>query len=59
MTTKNSVPNWCQSLIAKAVGLDPGSIAVRLEDDMSIVLLEHKSRKEYIVNKTDGKVTMA
>lgn len=55
-TVKFTVPNWCQELIAKAVGLDPEGTVVRQEDDSSIVLLEHKTRKEYIINKITGAV---
>lgn len=55
-TTKFTVPNWEQGLIAQAVGLDPGGIAVRADDDKTIVMLEHKTRKEYIVDKVTGKV---
>ena len=58
-TAKFTVPNWCQELIARAVDLDPRGIAVRTEDEKSIVLLEHKTRKEYIVNKTTGQVIVS
>jgi len=56
-TVKFADPNWSQKLIARAVGLDPASVVVRLDSDDTIVLLEHKTRAEYIVNKTTGKVT--
>ena len=56
-----SVPDWNQSLIAKAVGLEPKSVSVRVDDDRSICFIDHKSkpRRELIVDKTTGKVTVA
>ena len=57
-TAKFAVPNWCQELIARAVNLDPDGISVRMEDDSKIVLLEHRTRKEYIINKTTGTVVV-
>ena len=58
-TLKFSAPNWCQGLIIRAVGLDPSNTAIRQEDSDSIVVLEHKTRKEYIINKATGKVLEA
>ena len=56
-----TVPNWNQSLIAQAVGLEPKSVSVRLDDDQSICFIDHKSRprRELIVDKTTGEVTVA
>lgn len=53
---KFSVPNWLQALVARSVGLDPNGVLVRMEDESRIVFLEHKTRHEYSVNKTTGKV---
>lgn len=54
---KYTVPNWFQSLIAKAIGLDPKGIAVRSDDDRSIVFLEHKPHREILVSKITGEIT--
>ena len=51
-----SVPNWMLSMVAKAIGLDPKEVTVRMEDDTRIVFLVHKTRKELCVNKTTGNV---
>ena len=56
MIVKFYVPNWVQKLVAKAVGLDPSGVAVRMDDDDTIVLLDHKTRKEYIIDKATGNV---
>lgn len=58
-TMKFTVPNWAQALIVRAINLDANGISVRLEDDRIIVLLEHKTGVEYIVNKATGKVVVA
>ena len=58
-TTKFTVPNWGQELIARAVNLEPDGIVVRMEDDRLICFLEHKTQKEYIVNKSTGDVVVA
>ena len=55
-TVRFSVPNWGQTVIAKAARLDPDGVVVRAEDESRIVFLENKSRKEYIVNKITGTV---
>ena len=55
-TVKYSVPNWCQQLIVKAVGLDPRGVAVKLDGEDFVVILEHKTRKEYLINKSTGNV---
>ena len=56
-----SAPNWHQKLIAKAVGLEPRSVTVRIDNDQLICFVDHKSRprRELIVDKTTGEVTMA
>ena len=58
---KITAPDWNQSLIAKAVGLEPKSVSVRVDDDQSICFIDHKSRprREVIVNKASGEVTIA
>lgn len=55
-TVKFTVPNWAQTQIAKAINLDPDNVVVRNEDDQSICFLQHKPRKEFLVNKTTGHV---
>ena len=54
MTKKHSVPNWAQSLIAKAVGLDPDKVVVEHEDDRHISFLQFQPRKTILVGKTSG-----
>ena len=56
-TTKFQVPNWSQSVMAEKLGLDPGELAVRMEDDHLICFLRHIDRKEFIVDKATGAVT--
>ena len=51
-----TAPNWAQQLIADAIGLQGRSIAVRMEDDTRIIILDHKDHKEHIVEKRDGRV---
>lgn len=53
-----SDPNWGQAAIARAALLDPKEVVVRMENDISICFLELRTRKEYIVNKSTGKVTI-
>lgn len=53
-----AVPNWAQRLIADAAGLQGRAIAVRHEDDRSILFLDHKTRDEYFVTKENGKVSI-
>lgn len=56
-TKKYTVPNWGQATIARAVGLEPQKVAVRMEDETLIVFLQYMPRKEFFVNKKTGKVT--
>ena len=56
---KFSYPNWAQSAMAEKVGLKPADISVRMEDDSKICFLEHPSRKEYLVDKTNGQVIVS
>lgn len=49
-----TVPNWAQSQIAKAAGLDPEKVMVRMDNDRHIVFLQHMPRKEILVSKIDG-----
>lgn len=44
-------------MIARAVLLNPNELVVRSENEVNICFLELRSRKEYIVNKSTGKVT--
>ena len=53
-TVKFQVPNWSQAALAERVGLDPNSLAVRLEDERTILYLRHIDRKEFLVNKITG-----
>ena len=53
------MPNWGQALIAQAVGINPDSVVVRVDDDRSILFLELKTRAEYLVSKVTGEVTEA
>jgi len=55
-TVKFQVPNWAQAAMAEKIGLDPEGLAVRMEDDTAICYLEHKTRKEYLLDKKTGKV---
>lgn len=50
----NTVPNWAQAQIARAVGLDPGGIVVRHEDEGNIVFLQFSPRQEVLVCKKTG-----
>lgn len=52
----HTVPNWAQAQIAKAVGLDPNSVAVRHEDDRNIVFLRYKDHAEIMVCKISGQI---
>lgn len=56
---KFSCPNWAQSAMAEKIGLNPKGISVRFEDDSKICYLDHKSRKEYLVDKTNGQVIVS
>ncbi len=49
-----TVPNWAQSLIARAAGLDPEKLAVRHENERHIVFLQYMPRQEILVCKVDG-----
>ena len=55
-TVKLVYPNWAQAILARSVGLDPEGVTVRMEDDLRIVFLEHKTRKDHCVDKRTGKV---
>ena len=57
--TKFSSPNWAQSAMAEKAGLNPASVSVRMEDDSKIVFLDHLSRKEHLVDKSDGRVIVS
>lgn len=58
-TTKFSVPNWAQALIARGAGLDPDNLAVRHEDDRNIAYLQYMPRKDILVCKVDGTVIIS
>ena len=51
-----SVPNWAQSQMAKAAGLDPTNVGVELENDNSITFLQYIPRKRILVSKADGSI---
>ena len=53
-TKKFSVPNWSQSILAKAIGLDPENVAVEHEDDKCIVFLQYMPHIVVTVGKIDG-----
>ncbi len=55
-TDKFTVPNWMQSRVAEAIGLDPNTAVVRMEDESRIVFQVHKTGKQYNVNKSTGNV---
>lgn len=55
-TVKYTVPNWYQSLIARAAGLDPNGVSVGHEDDTRIKFLQYQPRAEIVVEKTTGEV---
>ena len=55
-TTKFTVPNWSQKLIAVAANLKPDDLCVRTEDDRTIVFLRHTDRREFLINKITGNV---
>ena len=58
-TEKFAPPNWIQSIAAREVGISPEEAVVRMEDDTRIVFLEHKTRREIMVNKNTGRVVVA
>ena len=51
---KYTVPNWAQSLLAKASGLDPAGVAVEMENDALIIFLQYMPHKRIMVSKKDG-----
>lgn len=53
---KFSSPNWSQRLIADAVGLQGLKIAVILDEDNKLAVMDLASRNEYIISKKDGSV---
>lgn len=53
---KYTVPNWYQSLIARAAGLEPNGVSVGHEDDTSITFLQYMPHAEIVVDKVTGKV---
>lgn len=55
-TKKYTVPNWAQSLMASAAGLDPDNVAVRFEDDTKIDFVQYMPRREFLVCKATGDV---
>ena len=50
------VPNWAQSQMAKAAGLEPRNVSVELENDYQIVFLQYMPRKRILVSKADGSI---
>lgn len=53
---KHSVPNWGQSVLARAVGLEPANVAVSHEDDRNISYIQYQPYMEITVGKADGAV---
>ena len=56
---KYTVPNWAQSHLAKAVGLDPEKVAVEMENETMIVFLQYMPHKHILVSKKDGSVNQS
>ena len=56
MGKKFAVPNWAQSILARAVGLDPGTVSVEHEDDQTIVFMQYEPHCSLLVGKAEGKV---
>ena len=52
-----TVPNWAQTQIAIAAGLDPSGLSVRHEDDRFIVFLQYTPHGEVKVSKISGEIT--
>lgn len=55
-TKKFTVPNWSQSILAKAVGLDPKNVSVEHENEQCIVFLQYMPHRTVTVGKIDGTV---
>lgn len=55
-TMKFTVPNWGQSVLARAANLDPKKVVVRSENECNICFLQHMPRKEFLVDKVTGDV---
>jgi len=53
-----NVPNWAQSLIAQAAGLNADRVVVRHENDRNITFLQHNPRREILVSKVTGEKTV-
>ena len=51
-----TVPNWAQSQMAKAAGLDPTNVGVELENEHQIAFLQYMPRKRILVSKADGSI---
>ena len=51
-----TVPNWAQSQMAKAAGLDPTNVSVELENEQQIAFLQYMPRKRILVSKADGSI---
>ena len=58
MSKKFSVPNWGQSALAKAAGLDPKNVAVEHEDERVIAFVQFVPHCSVLVGKTDGTMTV-
>jgi hypothetical protein len=55
-TKKFTVPNWGQTVIARALNLDPKNVAVEQEDDRHITFLQYMPRVQIMVCKATGTV---
>lgn len=51
-----TVPNWAQTQMAIAAGLDPAILGVEMENDTTIVFLQYIPRKQILVSKADGSI---
>lgn len=51
-----TVPNWAQTQMAIAAGLDPTNVGVEMENDTTIVFLQYMPRKRISISKADGSI---
>ena len=59
MAANLAVPNWAQIAISIQAGLNLTAPAVRLDNDQLLCLMDLKDRREYIIDKNTGKVTVS
>ena len=53
-----AVPNWAQKVLTEQAGLQLVAPAVRLDNDIMLCLMDLKTRREYIIEKKTGKVSV-